>query len=102
MLTFEIVLSVFDDYLKEDADYEVVITSRGYTVMGWESERRNWNTSEFCPTPEVMRDLLLNAYASFTEMNMTDGERNLTQAEEAKIEAGRQAFIAKCEKEAQK
>ena len=39
MLTFEKVLEVFADYLKQDRLYEVVITSHGYTLMAWESER---------------------------------------------------------------
>ena len=34
MLTNEIVLKVFSDYLNRDTDFEVVLTSKGYTVMG--------------------------------------------------------------------
>ena len=32
MLTNEIVLKVFSDYLNRDTDFEVVLTSRGYTI----------------------------------------------------------------------
>ena len=35
MLTNEIVLKVFSDYLARDDDFEVVLTSKGYTVMGF-------------------------------------------------------------------
>ena len=37
MLTFEKVMEVFKDYLTEDTRYEVVMTSRGYTVLEWDS-----------------------------------------------------------------
>lgn len=32
MLTNEAVLTVFADYLSRDTDFEVILTSRGYTV----------------------------------------------------------------------
>lgn len=41
MLTNEIVLTVFADYLSRDADFEVILTSRGYTVMGWDKYRED-------------------------------------------------------------
>ena len=62
MLTNEIVLKVFSDYLNRDTDFEVVLTSRGYTVMGFDNHRQDWNTVDYCPTPEALRDSLLNAY----------------------------------------
>ena len=37
MLTFEKVMAVFKDYLAEDARYEIVMTSHGYTVLEWDS-----------------------------------------------------------------
>lgn len=37
MLTNEKVLEVFKDYLSQDPDYEVVMASHGYTVMGWDN-----------------------------------------------------------------
>ena len=59
MLTNEIVLKVFSDYLNRDTDFEVVLTSRGYTVMGFDNHRQDWNTVDFCPTPEDLLDSLL-------------------------------------------
>ena len=32
-MTFETVLQVFHDYLKEDSIYEIVMTSHGYALM---------------------------------------------------------------------
>ena len=49
MLTNEIVLKVFSDYLARDDDFEVVLTSKGYTVMGFDCYRQDWNTVYFCP-----------------------------------------------------
>ena len=79
MLTNEIVLKVFSDYLNRDTDFEVVLTSRGYTVMGFDNHRQDWNTVDFCPTPEALRDSLLNAYVSFRELEITGGDRDLTE-----------------------
>ena len=39
MLTHEKVLKVFGPYLDADPDYEVVKTSRGYTVLAWNNRR---------------------------------------------------------------
>lgn len=100
MLTNEIVLSVFADYLDRDPDYEVVHTSRGYTVMGWDNRRKDWNTVVYCDTPEDLRDALLDAYANLREMELTDGERDLTEKEEAMLCAECDDLTKKCDKEA--
>ena len=102
MLTNEIVLKVFSDYLARDADFEVILTSRGYTVMGFDNHRQDWNTVDYCPTPEALRDSLLNAYESFRELEITGGDRDLTEKEEAKLAKERDALTALCEKEAAK
>lgn len=100
MLKNEIVLTVFADYLKRDTDFEVILTSRGYTVMGWDKCREDWNTVEYCPTPEALRDALLDAYTSFREMELTDGERDMTAAEKSLVNAECKALTEQCEKEA--
>ena len=102
MLTNEIVLKVFSDYLNRDTDFEVVLTSRGYTVMGFDNHRQDWNTVDYCPTPEALRDSLLNAYESFRELEITGGDRDLTEKEEEKLAKERDALTALCEKEAAK
>ena len=102
MLTNEIVLKVFSDYLARDDDFEVVLTSKGYTVMGFDCYRQDWNTVDYCPTPEALRDSLLNAYESFRELEITGGDRDLTEKEEEKLAKERDALTALCEKEAAK
>lgn len=99
MLTNEIVLKVFADYLSRDTDFEVILTSRGYTVMGWDNYREDWNTVEYCPTPAALREALLDAYTSFREMELTDGECDLTADEKAKVQAECDALTEQCEKE---
>ena len=97
MMTFDMILEVYADYLRKDTDYEVVLTSRGYAVMGWDNGRNNWNTSEHCATPEALRDHLLDAFCGFLELEMTDGDRPLTEAEEQQIEAARQEMVDRCQ-----
>ncbi len=97
MMTFEMILEVFADYLRKDKDYEVVLTSRGYAVMGWDDGQNNWNTVEHCATPEALRDHLLDAFCGFLALKMTDGDRPLTDAEERKIEAARQEMVDRCQ-----
>ena len=102
MLTNEIVLKVFSDYLNRDTDFEVILTSRGYTVMGFDNHRQDWNTVDFCHTPEDLLDSLLDAYENFRMMEITGGDRDLTEKEEAKLAKERDALTALCEKEAAK
>ena len=102
MLTNEIVLKVFSDYLNRDTDFEVVLTSRGYTVMGFDNHRQDWNTVDYCPTPEDLLDSLLDAYESFRELEITGGDRDLTEKEEAQIIEEQNALTELCEKEAVK
>ena len=49
MLTHEKVLKVFGPYLDADPDYEVVKTSRGYTLLAWNNRR------EECSAPSSAR-----------------------------------------------
>ena len=102
MLTNEIVLKVFSDYLNRDTDFEVVLTSRGYTVMGFDCYRQDWNTVDFCPMPEDLLDSLLDAYENFRMMEITGGDRDLTEKEEAQIIEEQNALTVLCEKEAAK
>ena len=67
MLTHEKVLKVFGPYLDADPDYEVVKTSRGYTVLAWNNRREEWFCAKFCKTPEDLRDVLLDAYVNYLE-----------------------------------
>ncbi len=94
MLTFERVLAVFKDYLNEDNRYEILMTSHGYTVMEWDSARQDWADAQACPTPERMKDILLDALAGYLEYKTTlcsrplaDGERLTIQEQVAEMDA---------------
>ena len=96
-MTFEKVLNVFSDYLREDTDLEIVLTKRGYTVMCWDNALTDWSTSDFCATPEDLRDTLVDFYMSFTEVKITKGKRNLTSAEEQQIQSECEKFRRLCD-----
>lgn len=53
MLTNEIVLKVFSDYLARDDDFEVVLTSKGYTVMGFDAIGRTGTPWTFAIRPKI-------------------------------------------------
>ena len=88
MLTFEKILKVFEDILRQDPLYEVVSTIHGYTLLGWDSYRNQWYSAELLETPEDMLDALLGNYSSNLELQFTGGERDdLTEQEKKVIEA---------------
>ena len=88
MLTFERVLNAFEDILQQDPLYEVVSTSHGYTLLGWDSYRNQWYSAELLETPEDMLDALLGNYSSNLELQFTGVERDdLTEQEKKVIEA---------------
>lgn len=87
MLTFKKVLAAFKDYLAEDTRYEVLIASRGYTILEWGMSNKTLESATFCPTPEVMKEALLNALEGYLEYKITLCNRNLTDKERRMIEA---------------
>lgn len=96
MCTFEKVLEIFADYLKQDPLYEVVNTSHGYTLMAWEPGRNQWYSAEFMATPKDLLDGLLDAYANFRENQITSNERSLTQQEQIELNRECSLFWEKC------
>lgn len=84
-MTFEKVMEVFADYLHEDTDCEVIQTRHGYTVLIWDNRAREWDICAYCPTPQVLCDQLAGAYADFAELQLTKGERELTESEQIRI-----------------
>ena len=97
MLTFEKILQVFDDILKQDPLYEVVQTSHGYTLLAWQPSRNQWYSAELLETPETMLNALLNAYSDYLEDKITQGERDdLTQQEQEEVEAQCRQLREKC------
>ena len=81
MLTFEKVLDVFKEYLGKDTVCEVILTSRGYTVMYWDEKLNNWYGVEHCKTPVIMRDAFLESYSNYLEQGYTNNCRNLKEKE---------------------
>lgn len=87
MLTFEKVLSGFKSYLAEDTMYEVLLTSRGYTVMEWDDKAQDWDSAKVCHTPEDLKNYLLDAYSGYLAYKITLGRRSVTDDERQKIKA---------------
>ena len=87
MLTFEKVLSGFKSYLAEDTMYEVLLTSRGYTVMEWDDKAQDWDSAKICHTPEDLKNYLLDAYSGYLAYKITLGRRSVTDDERQKIKA---------------
>lgn len=81
MLTFERVLSAFKDYLAEDTRFEVIMASRGYVILGWNSNDRDLESAVSCPTPEAMKDALLSDLSGYLKYKCTLCERELTDEE---------------------
>ena len=86
MLTNEKVISVFESYLAQDEDYDLVMTKRGYALICWEDAEGASGNAVCCPTPELLRDGLLSAYREYQEWNLIrqsgNTERNPTDEEE--------------------
>lgn len=87
MLTFEKVLAGFKDYLDEDKRYEILMTSHGHILLEWNSNDRELESAQFCPTPEAMKEALLNALEGYLEYKITLCNRNLTDEERRNIQA---------------
>ena len=95
MLTFEKVMVVFKDYLAEDTRYEIVMTSRGYTVLEWDSKANTWAGEELCATPELMGDVLLDCFTGYLEYKTIIANGEITKAEQERITTQRQALLEK-------
>lgn len=87
MLTFEKVLSAFKYYLSEDTRYEVLVSSRGHTVMEWDDKTQNWEGATLCRTPEELKNTLLDVYADYLGYQTTLGHRGMTDEEQRTIKA---------------
>ena len=87
MLTFEQVLAAFKGYLDEDSRYEILWTSHGYVILEWSSSNQSLESAIYCPTPEVMKEALLDDFVGFLEYKTTLGNRDLKESERQAIEA---------------
>jgi len=96
MLTFEKVLEVFNDFLSQDKECEVVMTRRGYVVLDWGSPQSKYPTAERCGTPEELLESLLSTYDSELGVRIAHGQRNLTEEETAEFKAQCELMRGKC------
>ena len=82
MLTFENVLTVFQEYLRRDPEEEVLPCRRGYVRVTWNLDSRYCVDGVLCRTPEELFDLLLTDYQDFELLRRTKGRREVTEADE--------------------
>ena len=99
MLNFEKVLGVFKEYLDGEDMYEIVMTSHGYTLMGWNAPRKEWHTAKYLETPEIMLEALLETYADYLADELTESDRDITPAEQAEISTKCQHLRTLCQSE---
>lgn len=97
-MRFEKVLEIFKEYLAEDTNCEVVLTTHGYTVMQWEENSKSWYGVEYCETPEDLQEELLSSYRMNEAEKITKTKRELTEEETASLEAEMRNIITKCKK----
>ena len=97
MLTNEKVLEVFKDYLSQEPEYEVVLTSHGYTVMCWNIKGEEWLDAEYCKTPQDLLDALLTSYGNYLEDLIARSNRDLSEQEEREVQDKKNAMKQKCQ-----
>ena len=98
MLTFENVLTVFLDYLRQDLEEEVLPCRRGYVRLTWNKDSRYCVDGILCRTPEELFDLLLEDCLGFEEIQLTGGRRDPNRGDEAALEQLRQSYLAQYRK----
>ena len=99
MLTNEVVLKIFADYLAEDQALEVVPTRHGHAVMLWDSAGQDWSEVTCCQTPEELFDKLLDAATGYQAyLILREDEMDvLDDAGEKKVEQLRQEYLKRRE-----
>ena len=74
MLTYEKVLEIFSDYLREDECAEVVSTHHGPALMMWEPVLCGWEQVTHCETPEKLFDALLEEYDKYYSYQLAEAQ----------------------------
>lgn len=85
MLTFEKVLEIFDEYLKEDLKCEVIKTRHGYIVAIWDNTHRNYEFVDYCDTPDELKAQLLDEIESYNIYKFTLAKREKLKPNERKF-----------------
>ena len=95
MLTNENVIGIFQDYLKQDQEIEVVKTSRGYLKIEWDGHSPCYNEVYLCTTPEELFEQLLGDFKTYQELVLTKGKRETTAEDDALVEQLCQPYYEK-------
>lgn len=93
MLTFENVLTAFQEYLHRDPEEEVLPSRRGYVRVSWNHDSRYCVDGVLCQTPEELFDLLLQDYRDFELICRTQGRREATEADERAVDELCQPYL---------
>ena len=101
MLTYEMVLEIFADYLKQDKELEVLVSRHGYILIEWDNDHDSFCSAQLCHTPEELFDLLLDDCQIYEEIQLTKGRRELTM-EDAQTAKEKCRLYMKKRKEAEK
>ena len=99
-LTFEAVLDMFQSYLKEDLEEEVLPCRRGYVRVTWNGDDRDCVDGILCRTPEELFDLLLEDCLGYEEIRRTKGRGELDEKEQAELDEIRRSYLAQRREEA--
>lgn len=99
MLTNEMVLKIFADYLAKDQAIEAVPTRHGYAVMLWNHAGQDWSGVTCCPAQEELFDKLLDAATGYQEYPiLRKGELDdLDDAGKQEIEKLQQEYLKRRE-----
>ena len=93
MLTFENVLTVFRDYMRQDPEEEVLPCGRGYVRICWNRDSRYCVDGVLCRNPDELFDLLLQDYWDFALISRTRGRREVTEEDEKAVTALCQPYL---------
>lgn len=96
MLTFEQVFDAFAEYLEADTDREIVKVKHGYLSLLWDHSMGDYNSLEFCQTPEELLDELTSNYSGYLEWLACGDKDEPTEAEAEDIRQKAAAIRAKC------
>ena len=103
MLTSEMVLEIFQDYLEKDQAVEIVQTRHGMAIMLWDYAGEDWSEVVCCPTPERLFDELLDFCTAYHEylILQSSGRNDLNAGEQEHVKKTIQHYQEK-RKEAEK
>lgn len=77
----------------------VINLLEGYTVIIWDTCQKGWNSSQITPSPEELRDILLDSCDEYLTCKIIDEckREDLTEQEKQKIEAVCRDLLERCQ-----